>query len=59
MAKRIWIRRDSETGDIEEISEDNVRTKITGYYHDTKKALANASSKAPLSTGYAEYYPKA
>lgn len=53
----IWVRRDRDTGDLMEVTEADVRKKISDTYRDINLAISNASKSAPLTTGFADYYP--
>jgi hypothetical protein len=53
-----WIRRDRGTGEEEEVSAAFVQIKLISYYVDTEFAMLLASKDSPLTTGFADYWPK-
>ncbi len=55
---QIWIRRDRETGKEEEVSEKYAKTRPLGRYSRINQAMKAASENSPLTTGFADYYPK-
>lgn len=57
MAKT-WIREDRGDGSRTELTAEKAEAKLRGYYSDLKAAMAEASEKTPLTTGYAYYFPK-
>ncbi|MGA2669830.1 MAG: hypothetical protein ABSF21_00180 [Dehalococcoidia bacterium] len=56
--KEIWIRRDRNDGEEEEITKGAAKARLIGFYHRINVAMAHASRQVPLTTGYADYYPK-
>ena len=56
--EKIWIRRDRQDGKIEEVTEKWVRDHIGDVYIDIDMALHGSSEKNPLTTGFADYWPK-
>ncbi len=58
MMNKIWIRRDRETGKEEEVSETYAKTRLVGLYSRINQAMKAASKNTPLTTGFADYWPK-
>ncbi len=56
--KRIWIRRDRGGAYLTEVDEDFVRARVVDIYQDVELALKSATVNSPLTTGFADYYPK-
>lgn len=55
---KTWIRRDRQTGNLEEINKDQARLKLQGYYHDVTFVMSHASQDMPMTTGFCDYWPK-
>jgi hypothetical protein len=54
----IWIRRDRADGKEEEISKQEAKARLVHHYNGVDSAMVYASVKAPLTTGFADYFPK-
>jgi hypothetical protein len=57
MAK-IWIRRDRDGGKEEEVTEEFVVKKLSKVYANLRYAMLNCDEESPLSSGFADYWPK-
>jgi hypothetical protein len=55
--KQIWVRRDRETGEETEMSFDDAKAKLKGYYSPVVATMETASKDNCMTTGFADYYP--
>lgn len=56
--EKIWIRRSKTRDDETEISHTEAKIILRNYYSHINEAMAAASEKMPLTTGFADYWPK-
>jgi len=56
--EKIWIRRDRQDRKEKEITERRVIEVLTGVYSNLESAMNLCSKTCPLSSGWADYWPK-
>lgn len=56
--EKTWIRRDRETGKEEEVTVYVAMARLGGHYNNILETMEHASQQTPLTTGFADYWPK-